>query len=123
MESYPAWEVYLAIDKTGNIFTLVSDSFHPKVLEFSPDGSKLLAKFGDGGDLPGKFSHPYDIAVDDQDHVYVSEQTRVQVLDNQGRYLKNLIESRSLAAMALKYDGKGALYTLGYNAIYKYSLS
>jgi len=118
--AFAPWDINLAISKPGNIYALVRDPIHPKVLEFSPDGKKLLAKFGDGGDAPGKFNSPNDIGVDDRDRVYIAEFARVQMLDSQGRYLTNLVESRSLGATGLLYDGKGMMYVLRYNAIYKY---
>ena len=114
---------HLTIDKSGNIYMLASDTVHEKVLVFSPDGKKLLAKFGDSGDTPGKFKNPQAIAVDDQGRVYVSQFNGLQVLDSQGRYLRNLPLRANTSPQAMQYDGKGSLFVVIDWGINKFDVS
>lgn len=113
--------ISLAVNTKGEIYTLVRDATHPRVLKFSPDG-KLVARFGDGGDTPGTFSNPFTIVVDSRDRVYVGDQHAIQMFDSSGTFVRNVYESRALGALDLAYDGKDSLYALGSNAVYRYSI-
>jgi DNA-binding beta-propeller fold protein YncE len=70
--------------KTGDIF--VGDGYGNNcVHRFSPDG-RLLATWGTHGCEPGEFQCPHNLAVDEDEFVYVAdrENNRVQVFDGYG---------------------------------------
>ncbi len=72
---------------TGNIY--VSDGYgNSRVHKFSPDGRYLLS-WGSPGIDPGQFIRPHNLAIDDEDRIYVADREchRVQVFDADGTFL------------------------------------
>ena len=75
------------VDGSGNVY--VANTGGNVVVKVSPQG-ELLGLFGGSGAGPGSFNQPSDVAVDDAGNLYVvdTENRRVQVLDGEGRYLR-----------------------------------
>jgi DNA-binding beta-propeller fold protein YncE len=72
---------------TGNLY--VSDGYgNSRIHKYTADGRHLLS-WGEPGIDSGQFIRPHNIAVDDQDHVYVADREchRVQVFDADGRFI------------------------------------
>ena len=82
----------IALDDNGNIY--VADTFNHRVLKLSPDGLRLAAWGSEGskgaevGAAP-RFHRPWDIAVDADGNVFVTDRDnhRVQKLDPDGLIL------------------------------------
>lgn len=77
----------VAFGTDGTIF--VADGYeHAHVVRFAADG-RVLGEFGERGVGPGQFETPHGIAADGRGRVYVAdrENARVQIFDEQGRFL------------------------------------
>jgi DNA-binding beta-propeller fold protein YncE/4-amino-4-deoxy-L-arabinose transferase-like glycosyltransferase len=77
----------LDVDKQGYVY--IANTGGSVVIKVSPDG-EVLASLGTVGSGPGRLSQPTDVAVDDDGNLYIvdSENERIQVLDRDGRYLR-----------------------------------
>ena len=78
---------HTALSPQGEIY--VSDGYgNARVHKFTPDG-RLIMSWGEPGSDPGQFNIVHNIATDADGYVYVAdrENHRVQVFDDQGRYL------------------------------------
>jgi len=77
----------VAFDRDGNIFVADGEG-NSRVLKFNKYGNPLLG-WGMKGEGQGQFNLPHSIAVDG-DLVYVGdrENSRIQIFDLQGRYLR-----------------------------------
>ncbi len=75
-----------AFDKGGNI--IVADTMHARIVRFTPEG-KFLSLFGKRGDNAGEFSVIKGVAVDSEDHIYVtdSKSNRFNVINEKGALL------------------------------------
>lgn len=70
----------------------VSDGYgNSRVVKFSREG-KFLSAWGKKGTGPGEFNLPHAVQVDRQGQVYVAdrENNRIQIFDEQGRYLRQI---------------------------------
>jgi DNA-binding beta-propeller fold protein YncE len=73
--------------RTGNVY--ISDGYgNSHVHKYDPKG-RLLKSWGGPGTDPGQFNIPHNIATDRDGLVYVAdrENSRVQIFDDEGRYL------------------------------------
>lgn len=96
-----------AVESDGTI--VVCDSFGALIQRFSPDGA-FISKFGRRGDGPSDFSLIKGVAVDSEDHIYVTD----------GRGGKLIIFSKSGDPLLVVGDSKGQvpgkkLYIGGFN--------
>jgi DNA-binding beta-propeller fold protein YncE len=77
----------LSLDTQGNVY--VADYGNHRIQKFNNQGA-FLTKFGSGGSNTygayGQFTYPSDVAVDEHGNVYVSEDSRIQILTTDGRY-------------------------------------
>jgi DNA-binding beta-propeller fold protein YncE len=72
---------------SGSLY--VSDGYgNSRIHKYTADG-RYLSSWGEPGIDPGQFIRPHNIAVDDQDRVYVADREchRVQVFDADGTFL------------------------------------
>ena len=72
---------------TGNIY--ISDGYgNFRVHKYSPEGHHI-SSWGEPGIDPGQFLRPHNIALDNEDRVYVADREahRVQIFDADGRVL------------------------------------
>lgn len=75
-------------DPEGNIF--ISDGYiNSRVAKYDKNGD-WVKTWGDRGDEPGKFNLPHSIAADAKGNIYVAdrENSRIQVFDHDGKFLK-----------------------------------
>jgi len=75
-----------------------------------------------GGQGSGEYSHPYDVAVDTHDYVYVADtgNNRIQRFDANGDFPTDVV---SVGPVAIAVDTTGIIYTTGYNCVEKYDSS
>src|SRR5271154_6098818 len=81
----------VAWDAAGNTF--ISDGYiNSRVAKVSKDGD-WLKSFGEPGSQPGQFNTPHSIAVDANDNVYVADRgnSRIQVFDDDGKFLRQIV--------------------------------
>ncbi len=92
----------LAQDGAGNMY--VTTLAH-EVLVFGPD-DRLLRRIGRAGTADGELQYPNGVAIDRQGNVWVadSNNSRVQVFDPQGKFLRKTMEFATPRGMALYED-------------------
>ena len=98
----------VAVSSKGDIY--VADGYgNSAVHRFSGEGKHLLS-WGKPGTGPGEFSTPHGIWVDAESRVYVAdrENSRVQIFDEDGRYLREWIDLYH--PMDIWMDGDGVAY-------------
>ncbi len=110
--------VKVALDGNGDIYLL--GGFQKSVFRFSSDG-KFLNRFGSGGDGPGQFRSPSDVAVDGQGRVYVSDSSGIHVFTGDGRYLHTFAPGSEIV-FGLAFDDRGNLYAACRTRIVKFRL-
>lgn len=80
----------MAWDKAGN--TYISDGYiNSRIAKVDANGN-WLKSWGEPGNQPGQFSTPHSIAVDAGDQVYVADRgnRRIQVFDQEGKFLRQI---------------------------------
>jgi sugar lactone lactonase YvrE len=77
----------VAVAENGNIF-IVDGHFNNRVVKYAPDGTFIMA-WGQFGTGPGDFNEPHSVSIDSQGRVFVADRqnSRVQIFDQQGRFL------------------------------------
>lgn len=103
------WEpTDIAFDSKGNLF--ISDGYkNSQVQKFTKDG-EFIMKWGTRGTGPGQFNTPHGIAIGPNDDVFVADRSnnRVQVFDNNGKYLREVkLDLRYPKDVKLKTPGLG----------------
>ncbi|MFT4038721.1 MAG: NHL repeat-containing protein [Thermomicrobiales bacterium] len=107
----------VVINSAGHALT--TDSFGHRVLEMAPDGSlvRQLGVTGSPGSANGRFNHPYGIAVDAQDNIYVADSNnyRVQKFAPDGTHLQSGGDSQVFNFPdMLAFDSKQQLHVSDY---------
>lgn len=113
----PAISIDLAVDGGGGVYALSSMGAQAYLYDAS---GRFLLSFGEEGDAPGQLtSFPTAIAVDGSGKIYIASAYRVDVFDNQGRYLERSLElaydlaGGVLRDLAVDADGRLYLVTAG----------
>jgi len=90
----------------------VTDVGDQSIKIFSSRG-RLLRKFGRGGDGEGEFAFPNGIAVSGDGTIFVadSNNSRVQVFDGNGRFLR-LLKGRFSLPRGIATDGEGRIHVV-----------
>ena len=73
--------------RSGNVY--ITDGYGNSCVHvFSPQGEHLRT-WGEAGIDPGQFIRPHNVAIDDEDRVFIADREahRVQVFDAEGRFL------------------------------------
>jgi sugar lactone lactonase YvrE len=75
-------------DSAGNFYVSEYGDFD-RIQKFTPEG-KFMRQWGGHGSEPGQFVRPQKMAVDAQDHIWVTDSCnhRIQVFDTDGKLLK-----------------------------------
>jgi DNA-binding beta-propeller fold protein YncE len=78
----------VAVDRRSGDLYIADGHDNARVHRFSADGRHLLS-WGAYGTDPGQFNLPHNVATDAEGRVYVAdrENHRIQVFDEQGKYL------------------------------------
>jgi sugar lactone lactonase YvrE len=80
----------------------------------------MLAKWQIEGDLPGQFKHIYDLCVDSQDYIYVTDAHRIQKFDNNGNFICVVYE-REKHSYKPAFDINGNMFLIkGTNSVEKF---
>lgn len=117
-------------DSQGNYYVAEYGDFD-RVQKFSPKRQYLL-QWGGHGEEPGQFRRPQNLAVDQQDRLWVVDACnhRVQVFDTQGKLLDYWGKEGSAPGELyypydLALDGKGHIYICEYgnHRVQKFTLS
>ncbi|TKJ30050.1 MAG: hypothetical protein CEE40_06525 [Chloroflexi bacterium B3_Chlor] len=84
----------LDVDQEGCVY--IANTGGSVVLKVSPQG-ELVARYGSFGSGDGELNQPTDVAVDGEGNLYVvdADNHRIQVLDRDGRYLRQWSISRA----------------------------
>ena len=107
-----------AIDGVGNIYVL--GRFNELVFVYSADG-KYRNRVGSGGDAPGQFRAPNDVAVDAEGRIFVSDIFGVQVFAADGRYIDTVKVDGVAFGLAFD-DANNLLIASNANRILKYEI-
>jgi len=111
----------MAVMKNGNI--VVADSMNARIQIFDPDG-KFIRKFGRRGDSPGDFQLIKGVAIDSENHIYITEGKAhvVYIFSENGEYLLSMggaYTSDAIAApggflipQGIYIDGKDTIYVV-----------
>jgi len=92
-------------DSQGNYYVSEYGEFD-RIQKFSRDG-EFIMQWGGHGDQPGQFRRPQNLAIDDQDQIWVCDACnhRIQVFDTQGQLLQIWGQhGRQLGQLAYPYD-------------------
>ena len=100
-------EANIDIDGMGNLY--VVGAFNYGVFKYTPDG-RFVNRFGSQGKEKGQFTSPGDLAIDGQEHIYVSDFDGVQIFDSDGRYLNQF--DLGGYVFGLNFDLQDKLYTV-----------
>ena len=91
--------------KNGDIFVSDGESTNTRVVKFSKDG-KFIKFWGTKGSGPGELNLPHNIAMDSEGRLYVADRTnkRIQVFDQDGKYLDQMTQFGAPAAIFITKD-------------------
>lgn len=94
-----------AFDRQGQLF--VTDGYGNYCLHRFDQARTLLETHGEAGQGDGQFSTPHAVVVDDNNRVYVAdrENSRVQVFDGNGTFLRQINGMYKPMALALTREG------------------
>ena len=94
----------IAIAKDGSFY--VSDGYgNSRVIKFSETG-KYLFEWGKKGDKEKEFNTPHGISIDSNGNVYVAdrENSRVQVFDSMGKFIKQFSDNSFGTICGVAFD-------------------
>lgn len=100
----------------------VSDGYdNTRVVKFAADG-RFLMQWGTRGTGPGQFNEPHGIAIDAQRRIYVADRlnARIQVFDENGRFLSQWHGFDSPAAILVSQDQSVWVLDNGTGRVCKY---
>jgi DNA-binding beta-propeller fold protein YncE len=95
----------VAHDSAGNFYVSEYGDFD-RIQKFTPEG-KFIRQWGGHGSDPGQFIRPQKMAIDDHDHIWVTDSCnhRIQVFDADGKLLRVWgKEGKGLGEMYYPYD-------------------
>lgn len=111
----------VVVAKNGDIFVAdghaEKDTF-PRIVKFDKNG-KFIKAWGKAGTAPGEFGIPHCIIMDSEGHLLVCDRTnfRIQVFDQDGKFIKALKGFMDPAAIAI--DSNGVLYAFDMSSVEK----
>lgn len=111
----------IAFAANGDLF--VSDGYgNARIHHFSKDG-KLLKSWGEPGAGQGQFHIPHNIAIDKNGRVLVAdrENNRVQIFNQDGKYLTEWSDARRPAALFIDKKQNIIVGEMGYNQASMYN--
>jgi sugar lactone lactonase YvrE len=89
----------------GDLFVSDGEGGNTRVVKFSRDGT-FIKYWGTKGSGPGEFGGPHCVAMDSQGRVYVCDRgnKRIQVFDQEGRYLSQMAQFGTPVSIAFGKD-------------------
>ena len=107
----------IALDEPRNRF-LVADAKKHMVFAFSLEGERLFS-IGSRGNAAGEFNFPYDVAVDKDGYIYVTDtgNFRIQIFSPEGKFINTFGSVGSLPGQfsrpkGLALDSEGHIYVV-----------
>jgi hypothetical protein len=105
-------------DKAGNAY--IADGFgtNNRIAKFGPDGN-FIDSFGRTGQAPGEFNRIRGLVVDAAGNLYVADHgnTRIQVLDSNGKYLREITGIGSPNALCITGGSPQYIYSSNSNDV------
>lgn len=77
----------IAADSQGNIYAV--DGGNYRIQKFRSDG-QFLQTIGRKGQGPGEFESPYDVWLDPEENIYVSEGRKIQIFNKDGEFIRSV---------------------------------
>jgi sugar lactone lactonase YvrE len=110
----------IAIDGVGNLYAL--PVFDESVYKFGPDG-RFVDKFtGPNKEVNNvEFTSPYDLAVDNQSRIYLTDFDGIIVLDSNGNYLRTIDDGGNIC-YGISFDYEGNLWIAAYTKVLKFTI-
>ncbi|MFC1553442.1 NHL repeat-containing protein [candidate division KSB1 bacterium] len=105
-ENFQLFDPYdVARDNEDNIY--IVEIGNQCIKKFNPE-HKFLMKFGREGEGPGEFNVPTSINLDESGNIYITDgpENRVQVLDPNGKYLRQFVFSGYRSFLHVIKSGK-----------------
>jgi DNA-binding beta-propeller fold protein YncE len=105
----------VAWDSQGNIY--VADGLtRSRIAKYEPSG-RFITNFGGDGDGPGQFSRIHGLQIDAQDNLYVADydNRRIQVLDSNGRFIREITGVGAPMAICITPGPSQVLYVSNSN--------
>lgn len=95
---------YFDIDSEGKIFIANPKAKEHYVFIINKDGS-LISEFGSQGQGPGELQSPLELAISDQDEIFITDRGKVLVFSNSGQFIKDFrIDSEYQKVIPLNQD-------------------
>ena len=93
----------VAMAENGDIFVSDGEGQNTRVVRFSKDG-QFLKLWGSKGAAPGQLQTPHGIAIDGRGRVWVADRgnKRLQVFDQDGRYLDQMTQFGTPVSLAIQ---------------------
>ncbi|HUP51889.1 MAG TPA: 6-bladed beta-propeller [Longimicrobiales bacterium] len=105
----------VAWDSQGNIY--VADGLtRSRIAKYEPSG-RFITNFGGDGDGPGQFSRIHGLQIDARDNLYVADydNRRIQVLDSNGRFIREITGVGAPMAICITPGPSQVLYVSNSN--------
>ena len=99
----------IATDSQGNIY--IVDGGNNRIQKFRKDG-QYLQTIGRKGQGPGEFENPYDVCLDSEDNIYVSEGMKVQIFNKDGEFTKSVKLLNFITEFGITDEGN--IWTCGF---------
>ncbi len=107
-ENYLFYDVSaIALDSFENIFVL--DAGNHRIQKFDKDGMyrRTIGRKGQG---PGEFMRLSSVFIDENDYLFVSEKTRIQIFNSSGEYQRGILLKNTINEFFVDCDGNFISY-------------
>jgi hypothetical protein len=108
----------VAWDKAGNAYIADGYGTNNRIAKFGPDGN-FIDSWGSTGSANGQFNRIRGIAIDAAGNIYVADSgnTRIQVLDPSGKYLREITGIGTPMAICISGGSPQYLYSSNSNDV------
>jgi sugar lactone lactonase YvrE len=107
-----------AADSSGDVYAVNSSA--NQIEKFDANGN-FIAAWGAYGTSPGQFQSPGGIAIDNSNNIYVSDDTRVQVFNSSGTYVRSFGSLLGGADSDVSVSPVGNVYVTSGSEMFEYN--